>query len=97
MELRESLLSRREYLTGLIIASIGSLLAFVGIPVCGFLFHKKKIPLPKAVIAPLAEVEKIALNSAVYFPYGRMPGILLKTETGELVESIFGKVHAPGL
>jgi Rieske Fe-S protein len=84
MELRESLLSRRDYLTGLIIGSLGALLAFAGIPVSGFLFHKKKIPLPKAVTVSLAEVEKIAPNSAVYFPYGRMPGILLKTETGDL-------------
>lgn len=84
MKLRESLLSRRQVLTGFITGSLASLAAYVFYPAVGFLFHKKKLPLPKAVTVSLPEIEKLAPNSAVYFKYGRLPGVLLKTETGEL-------------
>ena len=49
-----------------------------------FLFHKKKIPLPKAVTIARADIQNLAPNTAAYFKYGHMPGVLLKTETGEL-------------
>ena len=32
----------------------------------------------------LADIEKLAPNSAVYFQYGYLPGILVRTESGEL-------------
>ena len=84
MKLKESLLSRRQLITGFITGALASLAAYTFYPVAGFLFHKKKIPLPKAVTMAMAEVEKLAPNSAVYFKYGRLPGVLLKTEAGEL-------------
>ena len=84
MRLKESLLSRRGFLTGLIYGSLAFLGAFVADPVVRFLFHKKKIPLPKAVTIARADIQKLAPNSAAYFKYGHMPGVLLKTETGEL-------------
>jgi Rieske Fe-S protein len=84
MKLRESLLSRRGFITGLIYGSFTSLIAMLGYPAVCFLFHKKEIPLPKSVSVSPGEVEQIALNSAVYFQYGYLPCILLKTETGEL-------------
>lgn len=84
MRLKESLLSRRGFITGLIYGSLGSLLAFLTYPVTRFLFHKKELPLPKAVTVAHSDLEKIAPNSAVYFQYGYLPGILLKTESGEL-------------
>ena len=83
MRLRESLLSRRWFLTGLISGSLGSLIAFLTYPVARFLFHQKKLPLPKAVTVMQSDLEKIAPNSVVYFQYGYLPGILLKTENGE--------------
>ena len=47
-------------------------------------FTRRRYRCPKAVTVALADVEKLAPNSAVYFKYGRLPGVLLKTETGEL-------------
>ena len=84
MKLRESLISRRQLITGFITGGLASLAAYVLYPATGFLFHKKEIPLPKAVTVALDDIEKLAPNSAVYFKYGRLPGVLLKTETGEL-------------
>jgi len=84
MRLKESLLSRRGFVTGLIYGSLAFLAAFVLNPVVRFLFHKKKIPLPKAVTIARADVQTLAPNSAAYFKYGHLPGVLLKTETGEL-------------
>lgn len=84
MKLKESILSRRQLITGFITGGLASLAAFALYPVAGFLFHKKKIPLPKAVTVSAAEVNALPPNSAVYFEYGRLPGILLKTASGEL-------------
>jgi len=84
MKLKESLLSRRQLFTGFICGGLSSLAAFVLYPAVGFLFHKKKLPLPKAVTVSMAAVDKLKPNSAVYFKYGRLPGVLLKTEEGEL-------------
>jgi cytochrome b6-f complex iron-sulfur subunit len=84
MKLKESLLSRRQLFTGFICGGLGALAAFALYPVAGFLFHKKKMPLPKAVTVAMADVAKLTPNSAVYFKYGRLPGVLLKTGTGEL-------------
>jgi Rieske Fe-S protein len=84
MKLKESLLSRRDFFTGLIYGGLASLTAFLGYPVVRFLYYEKKLPLPQAVTAPLAEIEKIPVNSAVYFQYGYLPGILVKTQTGEI-------------
>jgi len=49
MKLKESLLSRRWFLTGLIGGALTALTAYVANPVVRFLFHKKKLPLPKAL------------------------------------------------
>jgi Rieske Fe-S protein len=49
-----------------------------------FLFHKKEMPLPEAVRVGRSEIETIPPNTAVYFQYGYLPCILLKTEAGEL-------------
>ena len=84
MKLKESILSRRQLITGFITGGLASLAAFALYPVSGFLFYKKNIPLPKAVTVSLRDVEKLAPNSAVYFKYGRLAGVLLKTEAGEL-------------
>ena len=84
MKVKESIISRRQLITGFITGGLASLAAFALYPVAGFLFHKKKIPLPKAVTVSVAEVNALPPNSAVYFEYGRLPGILLKTSSGEL-------------
>ncbi len=84
MRIKESLLSRRWFLAGLISGSLGSLIIYLTYPVNRFLFHQKKLPLPKAVTVAQLDLEKIVPNSAVYFQYGYLPGILLKTESGEL-------------
>ncbi|MEI6126816.1 MAG: hypothetical protein WCQ99_09735, partial [Pseudomonadota bacterium] len=76
MKLEESLISKRQLFTGLICGSLGSLAAFAFYPAAGFLFHKKQLPLPKAVTVALSDVEKLTPNSAVYFKYGRLPGVL---------------------
>ena len=84
MKLRESLLSRRWFLTGLIYGALGSLTAFLTYPLVKFLFHKKKLPLPKAVTVLQADLENIPPNSVVYFQYGHLPCLILKTESGAL-------------
>ncbi len=84
MKLKESLLSRRWFLTGLIYGALGFLSASVLYPVVKFLFHKKKMPLPVGVRIAKAEIVSMKPNSAAYFKYGHMSGILLKTEEGEL-------------
>lgn len=84
MKIKESLLSRRGFLTGLIFGSLGSLVAFLTYPMTRFLFHQKELPLPEAVTVSHSDLAKIVPNSAVYFQYGHLPGILLKTESGEL-------------
>jgi len=71
-------------IASLICGSLGSLASYIFYPVVEFLFHKKMLPLPKAVTVPMAEVDRLAPNTAVYFKYGRLPGILLKTGEGEL-------------
>jgi len=84
MKLKESLLSRRDFFTGLIYGSLGSVAAYLAYPVVRFLYYEKKLPLPKAVTITLADIEKLSLNSAVYFQYGYLPGILVRTEAGEV-------------
>jgi cytochrome b6-f complex iron-sulfur subunit len=84
MKLKESLLSRRDFFAGLIYGSLGSLAAFIAYPVVRFLYYEKKLPLPKAVTVTLADIEKIAPNSSAYFQYGYLPGILVRTEAGEI-------------
>lgn len=84
MKLKESLLSRRGFFTGLIYGGLASLAALLGYPVARFLFYKKEIPLPEAVKVARSEIDTIAPNTAVYFQYGYLPCILLRTETGEL-------------
>ncbi len=84
MRLKESLLSRRDFFTGLLGGGLAALAGFIGYPVVRFLFHRKKIPLPKGVTIAMTDIEKMAPNSAAYFTYGNLPGVLLKTETGEL-------------
>jgi Rieske Fe-S protein len=84
MKLKESLLSRRDFFTGLIYGSLGSVAAYLAYPVVRFLYYEKKLPLPKAVTITLADIEKLSLNSAVYFQYGYLPGILVRTEAGEI-------------
>jgi Rieske Fe-S protein len=84
MKLKESLLSRRDFFTGLIYGSLASVAAYVAYPVVRFLYYEKKLPLPKEVTITLADIEKVALNSAVYFQYGYLPGIMVRTETGEV-------------
>jgi cytochrome b6-f complex iron-sulfur subunit len=84
MKLKESLLSRRGFFTGLIYGGLASLGALVAYPAVRFLFHKKQVPLPEAVTVARTEIETIPPNSAVYFQYGYLPCILLKTGDGEL-------------
>jgi cytochrome b6-f complex iron-sulfur subunit len=84
MKLKESLLSRRDFFTGLIYGSLASIAAYIAYPVVRFLYYEKKLPLPKAVTITLADIEKLAPNSAVYFQYGYLPGILVRTESGDL-------------
>lgn len=84
MKIKESLLSRRGFFTGLIYGGLASLGALVAYPAVRFLFHKKEVPLPEAVKVARTEIETIAPNSAAYFKYGHHPCILLKTGTGEL-------------
>jgi len=84
MKLKESLLSRRWFLTGLIGGALAFLTAYIANPVMRFLFHKKKQPLPRAVKIAVADINKMPVNSAAYFRYGHMPAVLLKTAQGEL-------------
>lgn len=84
MKVKESLLSRRDFFTGLIYGGLASVAAFLAYPMVRFVCHEKELPLPKAVTIEKEEIEKLSPNSAVYFQYGYLPGILLKTETGEL-------------
>ncbi|MFC1591904.1 ubiquinol-cytochrome c reductase iron-sulfur subunit [Thermodesulfobacteriota bacterium] len=84
MRLKESLLSRRWFLTGLIWGGLAAFAAYIADPVVRYVFHKKKQPLPKAVTIAQADVDGMAPNSAAYFQYGYMPAVLLKTAEGEL-------------
>lgn len=84
MRLKESLLSRRWLLVGLVYGGLASFAAYIAYPVVKFLFHKKKLPLPRAVTIARADVARMAPNSAAYFKYGYVPGVLLKTAEGEL-------------
>jgi len=84
MKLKESLLSRRDFFTGLIYGGLASVAAYVAYPVVRFLYYEKKLPLPKEVTITLADLEQVSLNSAVYFQYGYLPGILVRTEAGEV-------------
>jgi Rieske Fe-S protein len=84
MRIKESLLSRRDFFVGFICGGLSALAAYVGYPMVRFLFHKKEMPLPGAVTIALADIETMAPNSAAYFTYGHLPGILLKTADGEL-------------
>jgi Rieske Fe-S protein len=84
MKIKESLLSRRGFFTGLIYGGFASLAWLSAYPAVRFLFHKKEMPLPDAVKVARSEIETIPPNSAVYFQYGYLPCILLKTEAGEL-------------
>lgn len=84
MKIKESLLSRRGFFTGLIYGGFASLAALAAYPAMRFLFYKKQMPLPEAVRVDRSEIDTIVPNSAVYFQYGHLPCILLKTEEGEL-------------
>jgi cytochrome b6-f complex iron-sulfur subunit len=84
MKLKESLLSRRDFFTGLIYGSLASVAAYIAYPVVRFLYYEKKLPLPKEVTITLGDLEKVSPNSAVYFQYGYLPGILVRTEAGEV-------------
>ena len=84
MRLKESLLSRRGFITGFICAGLGVLSVYIAAPVMKFLFHKKRMPLPKAVTILRTDIDRMGLNTACYFKYGYLPALLLKTENGEI-------------
>ena len=73
MKLRESILSRRQLITGFITGSLASLAAYALLSGCRVPVFQKKIPLPKAVTVSLADVEKLTPNSAVYFNTAACP------------------------
>jgi len=84
MRIKESLLSRRWLLVGLIGGGLASVAAAALYPVVRFLFHRKELPLPEAVTIPLADIDGMPPNTAGYFTYGALPAVLLKTAEGEL-------------
>ena len=78
MKLRQSLISRRRFLGSVILAEVVAMVTAVMYAPLRFLFHKFKWPLPKRIAIPLEAVQKMPVNSAQYFNFGWMPGILLR-------------------
>lgn len=85
MKLRESLISRRQFLGGIIMAEAAVVFAGMSYPLIRYVFHKFKLPLPRQVAISMEELSKMPPNSARYFKYGWMPAILVRRPEGDFV------------
>lgn len=83
MKIRESIISRRKFLLGLISGGFGTLASYGLYPVIKYLFFKREAPLPKAVSLKKEQLNDFPANSAKYFQYGWLPSIMIRTPQGE--------------
>jgi cytochrome b6-f complex iron-sulfur subunit len=83
MKIRESIISRRKFLFGLILGGVGVLVSYGLIPVIKYLFFMTEAPLPKAVSMKKKALNGFPNNSARYFYYGWLPSIIIRTPQGE--------------
>lgn len=83
MKVKDSLFSRRRFLNGLLGGWLGAFLASLAYPILKMIFPPEREP--DQVILPAADYAGIPVNSVKTFSWGRKPGLLKKTERGELV------------
>lgn len=83
MKIKESVISRRKFLLGLILGGYGTLASYGFYPVIKYLFFMAEVPLPKAVSMKKDDLKGFPINSARYFRYGWLPSIMIHTPFGE--------------
>lgn len=91
MRFKHSLFTRRQFLNGIIGGWAGALAASFLYPVLRFVFPPEREP--DQVILPLADYSGMAPNSVKIFPWGSKPGLLKKTDGGELIAFVAVCTH----
>jgi Rieske Fe-S protein len=84
MRLKESLISRGQFINGWLTATASLFLTSLVYPVLRFLETPEKDVRPASVALSLKEFA-LPLNSAALFPFGSRPGLLIRTETDEWI------------
>ena len=83
MQLRESLFSRRSFLTGNLAGGLAALCATVFGPIIRFVWPSRPEPLPDLVLLPKAGFA-LGPGEGKPFAFGKSPGLLLRMADGEL-------------
>lgn len=83
VKLRESIISRRRFLGGILLGEAASAVVAMSYPLVRFLFHKVQLPLPRQIAISMESLQKMPNNSARYFKYGWMPAIMVRRSGGE--------------
>jgi Rieske Fe-S protein len=91
MKLKHSLFSRRQFLNGILGGWLTALAASFLYPILKFVFPPT--PEPEEVILPLSDYGSIAPNSVKVFPWGGKPGLIRKTDEGNLVAFVAVCTH----
>ena len=84
MKIKESIISRRKFLYGLLLGGFGALAAYGLFPVIKYLFFMTEAPLPKAVSMKKKDMKDFPPNAARYFYYGWLPSLIISVKEGEL-------------
>ncbi|MBN2371438.1 MAG: Rieske 2Fe-2S domain-containing protein [Vicinamibacteria bacterium] len=84
MRLKESLITRGQFINGWLSATASLFLTALVYPVLRFLETPGKDVRPTNVALPLKDYA-LALNSAALFPFGSRPGLLIRTEADEWI------------
>lgn len=91
MRLKHSLFSRRQFLNGLVGGWLAGLAASFLYPVLRFVFPPEKEP--DQVLLPAVDYTGIPAGSVKSFAWGRKPGLIKKTDQGELVAFVTVCTH----
>jgi len=83
MKLRESLFTRRTFLSGNLAAAIGGLCATVLGPIARFVWPSRPEPLPDLVVVPKADVT-LEPGEGKIVPFGKYPALVIRVASGEL-------------
>lgn len=82
MKVKQSLVTRRRFLNGMLGGWLGVLTAAVFLPLIRFVFPPTREPEQTAL--PLADFEDMPANSVRGFAWGSKPGLLKKNDDGTL-------------
>jgi nitrite reductase/ring-hydroxylating ferredoxin subunit len=84
MRLKESLITRAQFINGWLAATASLFATALIVPVLRFLETPETDTRPSSVTLSSKDID-LAPNTARIFPFGSRPGLLIRTEQGELI------------